>query len=116
MDRLTDPCRTIIPNITDLQSFEYAKVYERLKEYENAIEADEFLTFRHAKEPSLLPAFQHIVMAKLLDGTANIKYEKLDEKHIKINICDEKNVNLINVLVELLENACAIKKIRYLDS
>lgn len=115
MERLTDPGKIIIPSVTDLQSFEYAKVYERLKEYENAVDAEEFLTFRHAKEHSLLPAFQHIVIAKVLNGTASIKYEKEEDDHIKVSIYDYKGVNLINVWVKLNENACTIKKIRYLE-
>ena len=43
MKRLTDPNRTIVPKITDIDSFEYAQVYERLKEIENQMEAAEKL-------------------------------------------------------------------------
>lgn len=41
IERLTDPNKTIIPTITDFDSFDYARVYERLKEIENEMEEAE---------------------------------------------------------------------------
>ena len=115
MERLTEPGRVIIPRVTDLQSFEYAQVYERLREYENAIEAGEFLTYEHAKDHSLLPAFQHIVLAKAFDGTASIHYEKKNESEIEITLHDERGTHLVSLLVRLQGNACRIEHARYLE-
>ena len=115
METLTDPGRIIIPRVTDLQSFEYAKVYERLKEYENAIDAEEFITFKHAKEHSLLPELQHIIIAKVFNGTAKVFYERKEESEFKLYVQDERGTNLVSMLGKLLDNTCRIEQVRYLE-
>lgn len=75
MKRLTDPNRTIVPKITDIDSFEYAQVYERLKEIENQMEAAEKLKEKELSVKGNISTNQSLFNEKEIDD-AIAKHKK----------------------------------------